>query len=140
LSPIVAACLHNATKNCKIFFCDYPSKVKTTPISIRLDPLQDHQLETLANRFKVSKAVIVGWAIDALAEYAAKQGGRLTLPIDFEELWECTQKTAFTYGTAESQKHKDGIAADFENLAPKTHRLNEPETPYPTRRTKNKAS
>lgn len=108
--------------------------MKTNTLTIRLDADQDAQLTDLAKRFKVSKAIVVGWAIDALADYAKLHGGRITMPINFEEYWRMTQNNG-----PSGSKHTDGFAADVDHLS-KAYRLNEKETEYPTSGSKKRVS
>jgi len=55
-------------------------------ISIRLTAEEFDQMETLAKRYRVSQANIIRWAIDALGEYVERNNGRITLPLDFEDI------------------------------------------------------
>lgn len=52
-------------------------------ITVRFEDDEMAKLEELANRYHVSSATIIRWALKALAEYVDANGGRITLPLDF---------------------------------------------------------
>lgn len=56
--------------------------------SIRFTAAQMEQLEELANRYSVDVATVVRWSVDALIQHVERHGGRLHLPVNFDEAWE----------------------------------------------------
>lgn len=55
-------------------------------ITVRFTDEEMRQLEELAERYQVSLATILRWALRALAEYVEQCDGRITLPLDFTRL------------------------------------------------------
>lgn len=55
-------------------------------ITVRFTDEEMKQLEELAERYQVSLATILRWALRALAEYVEHCDGRITLPLDFTRL------------------------------------------------------
>lgn len=66
---------------------------KKNSISLRLSESQGNQLGCLAEKYQVSETKIIEWALKALHDYAEAHGGRVMLPINFDELWESTART-----------------------------------------------
>lgn len=58
----------------------------THNLTIRIKPEEYRELQNLTERYKVSQATVVRWAIDALNDYIEKNNGRVTLPVDFTEI------------------------------------------------------
>lgn len=66
---------------------------KKSSLSLRLSEGQGNQLEALAKKYQVSETKIVEWALQALHDYAEAHGGRVMLPINFDEMWESSART-----------------------------------------------
>lgn len=61
--------------------------------NLRLSEGQGNQLEALAKKYHVSETKIVEWALQALHDYAEAHGGRVMLPINFDEMWAASART-----------------------------------------------
>ena len=59
--------------------------MKTKNMGVRISLEQRKALDEMAKHYKVKAAQLVIWGIDAILEYAERHGGRLTLPINFDE-------------------------------------------------------
>lgn len=57
----------------------------THNLTIRMKPEEYQELQHMTERYKVSQATVIRWAIDALHGYIEHNGGRVTLPVDFTE-------------------------------------------------------
>lgn len=68
-------------------------KKKANSLSLRFSDEQEAQLREMAKRYRVSKTVIIEWALQALHDYAEAHGGKVALPIDFTEYWQVAQRT-----------------------------------------------
>lgn len=64
----------------------------------------------LADRFGVTQATVIRWAVDALIRYAEKHGDRLVLPIDFTEVWAEVTREAAGNQSAEAPAPESGNA------------------------------
>lgn len=62
--------------------------MKENQRSIRFTAEQMAGLEKLAAAYSVDVATVVRWAVDALIGHVERHGGRLHLPIDFDEIWQ----------------------------------------------------
>lgn len=56
-------------------------------ITVRFEDSEMDKLEELADRYHVSSATIIRWALKALADYVEINGGKITLPLDFSAFY-----------------------------------------------------
>jgi predicted transcriptional regulator len=61
--------------------------MKTQVNTIRMPRDQAEKLHNLAERFGVTDAVVIRWAVEALLDYAAAHGGTIHLPLDLSTQW-----------------------------------------------------
>jgi predicted transcriptional regulator len=54
-------------------------------ITVRFDEDEMQELGSLADRYRVSSATILRWALRALGNHVERNEGRLVLPLDFGE-------------------------------------------------------
>ena len=54
-------------------------------ITVRFDEGEMQELAGLAERYRVSSATILRWALRALGNHVERNEGRLVLPLDFGE-------------------------------------------------------
>jgi predicted transcriptional regulator len=54
-------------------------------ITVRFDESELRELDTLADRYRVSSATIIRWALRALANHVERNEGRLVLPFELGE-------------------------------------------------------
>ncbi len=52
-------------------------------VTVRFSDVEMRQLEDLAERYHVSAATVLRWALQALADHVKGNGGKITLPLDF---------------------------------------------------------
>lgn len=57
-------------------------------ITVRFEDHEMAKLEELAERYHVTSATIIRWALKALADYVEVNGGRIVLPLDFTKFYE----------------------------------------------------
>ena len=62
----------------------FVSGVKKLASTFRFDEEEGKILEEIARCCGIKRSEVVRWAIQALGEHFRRNGGRLTLPIDFE--------------------------------------------------------
>jgi hypothetical protein len=60
---------------------------KNITIPVRLDEDQIAKVRGFSQRFSVTDAQIVRWAIDAFIRYVELHDGDLRLPLDFSKFW-----------------------------------------------------
>jgi predicted transcriptional regulator len=54
-------------------------------ITVRFDESEMGELDALADRYRVSSATIIRWALRALADHVERNEGRLVLPFELGE-------------------------------------------------------
>jgi hypothetical protein len=57
-------------------------------ITVRFEDHEMEMLDELAQRYHVTSATIIRWALKALADYVEVNGGRIVLPLDFTTFYE----------------------------------------------------
>lgn len=58
----------------------------THNITVRLTEQEFTELKTLSERYRVSRATVVQWAIEALEEHIRRNKGKVALPLDFRDI------------------------------------------------------
>ena len=54
-------------------------------ITVRFEDDEMEALDALAKKYKVTSATIIRWALAALDDYVKANGGRVILPLDFND-------------------------------------------------------
>jgi hypothetical protein len=75
-------------------------------ITVRFDALEMQELDELAERYRVSSATIIRWALRALGNHVQRNEGRLVLPL---ELGDAPAPGAKSTGRAGDASKKRGV-------------------------------
>ena len=101
---------------------------KNVTIPVRLDPSQTEAIRKCADRFGVTDATVIRWAVDALLKYIELHKGAIHLPVDFTQFWEIAQNVSRPTqlraaedppGTDPPVQHDSRRSVQFEPAPPK---------------------